>query len=408
MSFDILREWDLESFDPGLEFFPETERATSLEVVEPPSVETAPVIAELEIPEADEMAREAASFANQNFASDMVVNQGNHDFDLDFDVTEDMMALWEAESAARAQEDRDDLERERAGIGRKHERFGVERTDGAGGRLSNARQAADMIADMQQMQANTYNFSGSATNNGFNFNFGGEDFEMSDEQAGEAFRRFIEFQEEQIRLARESGEDPEVIAEMERQVREDRELLERIASGEATPEDRERFLERARESSDFRTKIQEVATETAVSARNAYEQYEEIRNSGVTGEELSIAKSELTETLNQDALAIFNELETEGTAAEENDIAIQTDAAFDAFLASPEEPDSARTVSTGNVFAQNDSSLFNSAPHINSQFSMAVMGEAEAENTAPTNTQTADAGQENNSTTAPPAFNPFA
>ena len=63
MSFDILREWDLESFDPGLEFFPETERATSLEVVEPPAVAAAPVTANIEVPKADEMAREAASSA---------------------------------------------------------------------------------------------------------------------------------------------------------------------------------------------------------------------------------------------------------------------------------------------------------------------------------------------------------
>lgn len=152
MSFDILREWDLESFDPGLEFFPETERTTSLDVVTPANEDVAPEQVKFETPQADEMAREAASPNGNNFAADMVVNQGNHDFDLDFDVTEDIMAMWESESAARAQEDRDDLERERAGVGRKHERFGVERTDGAGGRVSNARQAADMLSDMQQMQ----------------------------------------------------------------------------------------------------------------------------------------------------------------------------------------------------------------------------------------------------------------
>ncbi|HIL28708.1 MAG TPA: hypothetical protein EYG18_05520 [Micavibrio sp.] len=402
MSFDILREWDLESFDPGLEFFPETERATSLEVVEPPAVAAAAVTANIEVPKTDEMAREAASSANQNFASDMVVNQGNHDFDLDFDVTEDMMAMWGAESAARAQEDRDDLERERAGIGRKHERFGVERTDGAGGRVSNARQAADMIADMQQMQANTYNFSGSATSNGFNFNFGGEDFEMSDEQAGEAFRRFIEFQEEQIRLARESGEDPEAIAEMERQVREDRELLERITSGEATPEDREQFLERARESGELRDQIQIVAQQSANAGLNAYNEYVAILESDASPEIKAATREQIIQDLDVDALKWFEELESGDAELTPQEHYTDSRAAsdFDNFFPGNNET----PASTTNVFAHDDSP-FSNAPIVQTQFSLAVAGEIEVAEVAQTNGPITNLENENDTTS--PAFNPF-
>ncbi len=208
MSFDILREWDLESFDPGLEFFPETERATSLEVVEPPAVAAAQVTANIEVPKTDEMAREAASSANQNFASDMVVNQGNHDFDLDFDVTEDMMAMWEAESAARAQEDRDDLERERAGIGRKHERFGV--NDKHSSDMNNTRRAMEAISDMQQMQSNNiHSFSGSITDNGYNFNINGESFEISDDEMAQIARKKRLELEEQMAQAQAAGASQE-------------------------------------------------------------------------------------------------------------------------------------------------------------------------------------------------------
>lgn len=231
MSFDILREWDLESFDPGLEFFPETERTTSLDVVTPANEDVAPEQVKFETPQADEMAREAASPNGNNFAADMVVNQGNHDFDLDFDVTEDIMAMWESESAARAQEDRDDLERERAGVGRKHERFGV--NDKHSSDMNSTRRAMDAISDMQQMQSsNIHSFSGSITDNGYNFNINGKEFAMSDDEIADLARRKRLALEEEIARARASGASQDELDDLQTRLNAWTQIDDIYSSGE--------------------------------------------------------------------------------------------------------------------------------------------------------------------------------
>lgn len=145
MSFDILREWDLESFDPGLEYFPDTVRSASVEIATPAANDSNDQLSTLPEPNYDEMAREAAIASFENLSAGTVASEGN----FDFDITDPMEQEWADLSAARAQEDRDDLERERAGVGKKHERFGVEDRDG---KSAQATQRAAM-ADMAQMQA---------------------------------------------------------------------------------------------------------------------------------------------------------------------------------------------------------------------------------------------------------------
>ncbi len=175
--------WDERAFEPGLDRFPETERARSFEVFE-----GAPGQSGADI---------GAVTADAGLSADYFEQ-------LDGEGTQE--AAWAAQAAHRVAVDRDDLERERQGVqGNRRGRFNIEddaMKQGGGGNRRHAQQAADMMMDMiiqQNVQA--------AYQHNFTLNVGGEEMEFNQGDLYDKASDEVERLEEKAKEGKLSAEE---------------------------------------------------------------------------------------------------------------------------------------------------------------------------------------------------------